>query len=511
MDEDTATKSSIDKGQTVKLLLSYDQVEGYINERIARLEEAANTMARKKISPCALFWKKMFRKINKKKFMLVAIATVFMACTATTVQAQWIKDLGKKAVERAKEKTKEKVEEKVEQGVDKTVDTVFNKAGQVVTGTGTNKQAARQTATATNNANTAVTTSAQEETAPKTQSVPVVQSQIKLESYSQYDFIPGDQVLLFEDFSQDAVGDFPALWTTDGSGEVKTLNIADGKWLHMVTAGNQYQLMKNLVLPDNYIIEFDAIVPSVEQNSAGLRMTLYKSESADPGFMLSSKDGCEVELDYGYPAWRVNVLHEGGAGWLEGTSEINPIKPDVVEHIIVWVQKRRVRVYHAGKKCIDLPTILPQDFKPNRMIFDTWNLNGSTPYISNIRITTAAPDTRNKLLEEGKLISYGIYFDVNSDKVKPESAGALTDIAKVIKEAGEVKVQIVGHTDNTGDDASNLNLSKRRAAAVKEELVKMGVSALQLSTEGAGETKPIAPNDTPSNKALNRRVEFVKL
>ncbi len=55
----------------------------------------------------------------------------------------------------------------------------------------------------------------------------------KLVSTSQYDFVPGDKILYFEDFSQDAIGDFPALWTTDGSGEVKTVKIAPGKWFHL--------------------------------------------------------------------------------------------------------------------------------------------------------------------------------------------------------------------------------------------------------------------------------------
>ena len=65
----------------------------------------------------------------------------------------------------------------------------------------------------------------------------------KLESYTKYDFVPGDQILLFEDFSQDAIGDFPALWTTDGSGEVRTVNNAPGKWLYMSSDENVYCLV----------------------------------------------------------------------------------------------------------------------------------------------------------------------------------------------------------------------------------------------------------------------------
>jgi outer membrane protein OmpA-like peptidoglycan-associated protein len=132
--------------------------------------------------------------------------------------------------------------------------------------------------------------------------------------------------------------------------------------------------------------------------------------------------------------------------------------------------------------------------------------------LSNIRIAIGAPDMRSKLMTEGKLITYGIYFDVNKDVVKPESFGTLKGIADVLKENPDVRVKIVGHTDNDGADAANLDLSKRRGASVKDELVKtFGIEASRLETDGMGETKPVAPNDTPVNKALNRRVEFIKL
>jgi outer membrane protein OmpA-like peptidoglycan-associated protein len=70
----------------------------------------------------------------------------------------------------------------------------------------------------------------------------------------------------------------------------------------------------------------------------------------------------------------------------------------------------------------------------------------------------------------------------------------------------------VGHTDSDGADAANLDLSKRRSDAVKNELARnFNVNADRLVTDGMGENQPVAPNDTPVNKALNRRVEFVKL
>jgi outer membrane protein OmpA-like peptidoglycan-associated protein len=119
---------------------------------------------------------------------------------------------------------------------------------------------------------------------------------------------------------------------------------------------------------------------------------------------------------------------------------------------------------------------------------------------------------RSKLLTEGKLVSYGIYFDVNKDIVKPESNGTLKGIAQVLSENPDVKIKIVGHTDSDGADAANLDLSKRRADSVKNELVKtFGIDAGRIETDGKGETVPVAANDIPANKAMNRRVEFIKL
>jgi OOP family OmpA-OmpF porin len=174
------------------------------------------------------------------------------------------------------------------------------------------------------------------------------------------------------------------------------------------------------------------------------------------------------------------------------------------------VQKRRVRIYHQNEKVLDMPTNIYPDVKFNRMRFSGWD-RYCAPFITNLKITTASPDTRSKLITEGKLITYGITFDVNKADVKPESYGTLKSIADVLKENPSVNVKIIGHTDSDGDDAKNLDLSKRRAESVKNELINIfAIDASRLITEGEGENSPIAPNDTPANKALNRRVEFVK-
>ena len=138
--------------------------------------------------------------------------------------------------------------------------------------------------------------------------------------------------------------------------------------------------------------------------------------------------------------------------------------------------------------------------------------DSGTPMISNIRIATGMPDMRSKLLTEGKLISYGIYFDVNKDVVKQESFPSIKEIATILKDNPTIKVKIVGHTDSDGDEKFNMDLSKRRAAAVKTVLINdFSIDASRLQSDGKGESSPVAPNDSATNKSLNRRVEFIKL
>ena len=105
---------------------------------------------------------------------------------------------------------------------------------------------------------------------------------------------------------------------------------------------------------------------------------------------------------------------------------------------------------------------------------------------------------------EGKTIR----FDTNSAAIHPEGVAVLDQVFRILATAPTVAVDITGHTDTDGDAKDNLDLSKRRAAAVKQFLVSRGIKAERLETEGFGSTKPVAPNDTPENKARNRRIEF---
>jgi OmpA-OmpF porin, OOP family len=335
-----------------------------------------------------------------------------------------------------------------------------------------------------------------------------------LQSYSKFDFIPGEKVIFYDDFGQDNVGDFPALWNTNGSAEVVTTNLFPGKWMKFVSREAVWsdQLLK---LPENYTIEFDAIpIKGTEGGMGGYGFRLMQSineKSYDTG-AIPGKAGLAVYVEYfGRLGYRTYINNKEGEGLGLTSSNENKEtyeKENQKYHISIWIQKSRVRLYQNEAKLFDLPKAFPvTSVKMDRIRFED-----GAAMVSNIRIAVGVPDMRNKLMTEGRLVTYGIYFDVNKDIVKPESYGTLKEIANILNEVPDVKVKIVGHTDSDGDDAKNMDLSKRRAASVKAELAKsFGVNADRLDTDGMGESQPVAANDTPVNKALNRRVEFIKL
>lgn len=400
---------------------------------------------------------------------------------------------------KVKNQTTNRTNKKVDQGIDKGLDAVENGVKDIFRKKKIDdSQAEADSAKAKNQ--------------PAGQTVkPVADTAPSLAVYSKYDFILGDQVLLFEDFSQDAVGDFPALWTTDVAGEVNTLNIAPGNWFNLNSTEGTYWFMNDIDFPKNFILEMD-IVPKAGAPRFAADLVLFGENSHSEMDKNGDPGTCGLHVKIEKNIWQTAGYKKGLQEKLTGSSSNNLVVPEKVNHVILWVQNRRVRIYHGGAKVLDIPTNIYEGSKFSRMCFKLYRGASSGSYISNIKITTASPDTRNKLLAEGKLVTYGIYFDVNKDVVKPESYGTLKDIAAVLNEVPDVKVKIVGHTDADGTDAANLDLSKRRASSVKAELAKsFGVNADRLITDGLGEGQPVAPNDTPVNKAQNRRVEFIKL
>lgn len=112
--------------------------------------------------------------------------------------------------------------------------------------------------------------------------------------------------------------------------------------------------------------------------------------------------------------------------------------------------------------------------------------------------------------DRGMVITLGdVLFEFNRAEVKPSAQERMVQLANFLKQYPDRRVSIEGHTDNIGSAAYNIELSQRRADAVKTQLIIQGIAADRISTIGYGKDFPVAANDTDTNRAINRRVEVV--
>lgn len=346
-------------------------------------------------------------------------------------------------------------------------------------------------------------------------------------SYTKYDFIAGEKILYAEDFAAEAIGELPLGWNTNGSGEVVTIPDQTGKWLRLHKSFI-YLSNNSKEFGDNYTIEFDMVL-QLKNNGWGfpeLSFGVLASGTVSPtdNSLLKDYDINASVLTSIYPGAsspsRLKIVSQlnNGSYFSSSEKEYSELEKYYGKpvHVAVHVQKERLRIWVNEVKAFDVPKAVPLEHKMNQLFFKISHTNYAENdyglFISNLKIATGLPDTRHKLLEEGKFSTTGILFDVNAAVIKPESFGIIKEIAAVLKENPTVKIRIIGHTSSDGDEAANLELSKKRAAAVKELLMKeYNIDGASIETDGKGEAQPVADNKSKEGKAANRRVEFIKL
>jgi outer membrane protein OmpA-like peptidoglycan-associated protein len=182
-------------------------------------------------------------------------------------------------------------------------------------------------------------------------------------------------------------------------------------------------------------------------------------------------------------------------------------------HISIAVNQGRFRLWVNENKYVDIPRMIPEG---NLITALKFQLNSFTDgkeslFISNLKVAEGGLDLRRKLVADGRVSTNGILFDSGSANIQPQSMGIIRQISQVLQEEKGMNLNIIGHTDADGDDALNIELSSKRAEAVKKALTDVyGIAPDRLQTEGKGETEPLGDNATADGKAQNRRVEFIK-
>ena len=163
-------------------------------------------------------------------------------------------------------------------------------------------------------------------------------------------------------------------------------------------------------------------------------------------------------------------------------------------------------LYVAGERVAQVPNF-QHPVGSTAIEFEVNANRNLSAYIRDIRVDYGVDDPYETFLADGAYTTRSIFFDFNSDDLRPESTPELERIRAMLDANSSLtKVVITGHTDSIGEDAYNMELSGRRAEAVKRHLVENGIDAGRIDTAGAGESDPVAGNDTDEGRQENRRV-----
>ena len=439
------------------------------------------------------------------RFLRVILPALFMLTFAANVNGQFLKKLGERAEKAAERAVERRVEKETTEKTDQALDSILEpgkKGKQAKTpapqgGDSKSKESTGQGS----NSNGANTPS--ESGGPKSITV-----------YSKFDYVPGDRLLFFDDFSNDFIGDFPSKWNTNGSGEIVTVNESSEKWFEMKPGYHITYIPDVPKLPEEYTIEFDILATGLDKNTSSA--AVLKIAFSDDNKFKKGSNFVHARISFCQYTPIGITMENRKNNQREIYSKIDAdIRKEVLDrpHISIAVNKQRYRLWVNEKKYIDIPRIVPQGGILSTLKFELQSFKDGKErlFIRNLKVAEGGLDLRRTLISEGKISTNGILFDSGSANIQPQSMGIIRQISQVLLQEKDMKLKIVGHTDADGSDTVNMELSKKRAKAIKNALVSVyNISSERLLTEGKGESEPIGDNATTDGKAQNRRVEFIK-
>jgi len=307
-------------------------------------------------------------------------------------------------------------------------------------------------------------------------------------------FIPGEKTLFFDDFTDMSPDDAPPHFKVRGAAP----QLLAGGGVRQLTARAKGSLFPNLTtLPKDFTYEAEIKVDAVKGR-------------ADSNLILISKGKQVLHWWLSVQAKQLDLIVSLRSPYQELGRKRVAVNLDQPMKVALWAQNGRMRSFVNGEKLLDFNQV---DLPPIDSVEMEQSFLGAGPALGYrmVRFAESTPDFSQVISATGRYVTYGILFDTGSDRLKPESAPVIQAIARGLETNPNLQLLIEGHTDAVGDAAQNLDLSRRRAEALKTVLVvQFRVDANRLTTAGLGATRPIDSNDTPKGRAQNRRVELVK-
>jgi outer membrane protein OmpA-like peptidoglycan-associated protein len=392
-----------------------------------------------------------------------------LVAVPTSSNAQGWKD-------RLKEKVKQRVETRTDQAMDKGVD----KAEEVITC----QVADRACADKARAEGKKVRIAGEGDTAAGDRAAPGEGA------WLNYDFVPGEKVLFYEDFTKEDVGNFPRRIELV-SGNMEVAEWRGARYLRSNGIG-EIAIPLPETLPQRFTLEMD-VYHGARRNAWGEVTVRFVERPTTQN-----------------PVVQVNWT-KGGllAAGRESMTDVGQERfADQLVPIRVMADGKYVKVYMGDKRVANVPTA---DLGRANKIWVRIPASEESPaYVGPIRIAAGGKKIYDAIASAGRVATHGILFDVNSDVIRPESTPTLKEIVAMLQEHDDLSLTIEGHTDGAGSASANLALSEKRAASVRDYLVGKGIDASRLDAKGMGSTKPVAPNATAEGRQQNRRVELVK-
>ena len=342
-------------------------------------------------------------------------------------------------------------------------------------------------------------------------------------SYAKTDFVPGDEIFFEDTFENEQIGEFPSRWDLL-DGYVETASLEDRKVLAFTDngLGQVMPLMKDNKwnwLPEIFTLEFDLFVaPISEDGGSTLDMRLcfgdrgasdYYNASSYVDFRYREDGSSSMAWSLCKPSSSAQTVGDKQLGlnpdFAGYNAEDNPLKAGEWNHFAFSFNKRAFKGYINGFRIINVPAMEAPGY---------FYFNSASQYaysgISNVRLAQGAVPLYDRLMSEGKIITYAITFETGKADLKPESMVEIHRVAGLMKDNPGLEFEVQGHCDATGSDKVNDPLSQKRAEAIVAALVEEGIAQARLTAVGKGSHQPIASNSTDEGRAKNRRVEFIK-
>ena len=295
--------------------------------------------------------------------------------------------------------------------------------------------------------------------------------------WNKYDFVPGDSIIFEDNQENEQNGEFPSKWDLSEGGSVENAVFGEDNVIYFKDDDTWIvPYIKNPdkdYLPEIFTIEFDAWFE--KEDYCVYYLELYDTKN---------QSGTEFRRIEFMP--NLVKIYQIGEGLYPGAEEEYNYDESFWRHVAISFNKRAMKIYFDEARVMNIPNVAGNlsGITLSAGGFNSAGVKGINRLIKNVRIAKGGVKLYDKLMQDGKIVTSGIRFDVNKATIKPKSMGVINSIYALLNEHPELRISVEGHTDSDGDEAINQILSEKRAQAVVDQLINLGIDGTRLNSKG---------------------------